>query len=127
MTYSTRGRSLTEVILAVIFVGFLTGFICVLCIGNYYRAKRAMERQRQRRLARLMGDNRGMMMDSPSTIASSPRSSNASDEEQYLLMSTGRGPELPRRRGAMEEQVTRDADLLQLDETTRSAVNVMSV
>ena len=31
------------------------GFITVLCIGNYFRAKRAQERQRQRRLAKLAG------------------------------------------------------------------------
>jgi len=37
---------------AVMFVGFLVGFITVLCIGNYFRAKRAQERQRQRRLAK---------------------------------------------------------------------------
>ena len=37
---------------AVCFVGFLVGFITVLCIGNYFRAKRAQERQRQRRLAK---------------------------------------------------------------------------
>jgi hypothetical protein len=40
---------------AVCFVGFLVGFITVLCIGNYFRAKRAQERQRQRRLAKLSG------------------------------------------------------------------------
>ena len=34
---------------------FLIGFITVLCIGNYFRAKRAQERQRQRRLAKLAG------------------------------------------------------------------------
>lgn len=38
---------------AVGFVCFLIGFVAVLCLGNYYRALRAMERQRQRRLARL--------------------------------------------------------------------------
>mmetsp|Transcript_59234 Transcript_59234/g.70677 ORF Transcript_59234/g.70677 Transcript_59234/m.70677 type:complete len:125 (+) Transcript_59234:158-532(+) len=53
MTYRSRGRSIFEVILAVMFVGFLVGFITVLCIGNYFRAKRAQERQRQRRLAKL--------------------------------------------------------------------------
>ena len=37
------------------------GFITVLCIGNYFRAKRAQERQRQRRLAKLaaFGNNTG--------------------------------------------------------------------
>ncbi|GAX20052.1 hypothetical protein FisN_1Lu473 [Fistulifera solaris] len=53
MTYRSRGRSLIEVILAIAFVTFLVGFITVLCIGNYFRAKRAQERQRQRRLAKL--------------------------------------------------------------------------
>lgn len=46
MTYKSRGRSLGEVILAVTIVGFVTGFVMVLCIGNYFRAKRAAERQR---------------------------------------------------------------------------------
>ena len=55
MTYHSRGRSIAKVIAAAIFVGFLTGFVAVLCIGNYFRAKRAMERQKQRRLARLAG------------------------------------------------------------------------
>jgi Tfp pilus assembly protein PilV len=52
MTYRARGRSLIEVILAVCFVAFLVGFISVLCVGNYFRAKRAQERQRQRRMAK---------------------------------------------------------------------------
>jgi len=50
MTYRSRGRSLIELVLAVTFVGFLVGFVAVLCVGNYFRAKRAAERQRQRRL-----------------------------------------------------------------------------
>lgn len=41
---------------ALCFVIFLVGFITVLCIGNYFRAKRAQERQRQRRLAKLAGN-----------------------------------------------------------------------
>mmetsp|Transcript_21899 Transcript_21899/g.51644 ORF Transcript_21899/g.51644 Transcript_21899/m.51644 type:complete len:125 (-) Transcript_21899:361-735(-) len=57
MTYRSRGRSLIEVVLAVCFVVFLVGFITVLCIGNYFRAKRAQERQRQRRLAKLAASN----------------------------------------------------------------------
>lgn len=52
MTYRSRGRSIIEVIIAVTFVSFLVGFIAVLCIGNYFRAKRAMERQAQRRKER---------------------------------------------------------------------------
>ena len=38
---------------AICFTAFLIGFITVLCIGNYFRAKRAQERQRQRRLAKI--------------------------------------------------------------------------
>jgi len=50
MTYKARGRSLFELVVAVTFAGFLVGFVTVLCVGNYIRAKRAMERQRARRL-----------------------------------------------------------------------------
>lgn len=57
MTYRSRGRSIFEMAIAVTFVGFLAGFVTVLCIGNYFRAKNAMERQRERRLARLTGRN----------------------------------------------------------------------
>jgi hypothetical protein len=35
---------------AIIFAGFLSGFIIYLCFGNYQRAKRAMERQARRRM-----------------------------------------------------------------------------
>lgn len=34
-------------------MAFLVGFITVLCIGNYFRAKRAQERQKQRRDAKM--------------------------------------------------------------------------
>lgn len=44
---------------AICFVTFLVGFITVLCIGNYFRAKRAQERQRQRRLAKQAAANQG--------------------------------------------------------------------
>ena len=72
---------------AVIFVGFLVGFISVLCIGNYYRAKRAMERQRQRRLARLV-QNDGGTHHSNNSVSSSIYSDS---EQQSLLPSNGRG------------------------------------
>ena len=42
---------------AICFVAFLVGFITVLCIGNYFRAKRAQERQRQRRDAKQQANN----------------------------------------------------------------------
>ena len=59
---------------AVCFVGFLVGFITVLCIGNYFRAKRAQERQRQRRLAKLASQNNGdgrtsLQGDYPASVA----------------------------------------------------------
>ena len=101
MTYQSRGRSIAEAILAVIVVGFLTGFVAVLCIGNYFRAKKAMERQRQRRLARLSGNGAGRMggesiaSGSPAH-SSSAGSSSVTNERQHLLAT--KPPELPRRR-----------------------------
>jgi hypothetical protein len=55
LTYSVLLSSLQ--LQAICFVCFLVGFITVLCIGNYFRAKRAQERQRQRRLAKLAASN----------------------------------------------------------------------
>mmetsp|Transcript_10837 Transcript_10837/g.20272 ORF Transcript_10837/g.20272 Transcript_10837/m.20272 type:complete len:100 (-) Transcript_10837:382-681(-) len=66
MTYRSRGRSIFEVIVAVCFVGFLVGFITVLCIGNYFRAKRAQERQKQRRLSKMAQQNNNNQGRSPS-------------------------------------------------------------
>jgi hypothetical protein len=67
----------------VTFVGFLTGFVAVLCIGNYYRALRAMERQKQKRIARLSGHagNGIVGAESPGSTTSS---SHVSDEQQRL-------------------------------------------
>jgi len=84
MTYRARGRSIAEVIIAVTFVGFLTGFVLVLCLGNYYRAKRAMDRQRQRRLAKLTGNPSGIV-DSPSSHASGSTLESMRSERQNLL------------------------------------------
>ena len=61
---------------AICFVTFLVGFITVLCIGNYFRAKRAQERQRQRRLAKLASypeagaPNSGGSYEAPTAIES---------------------------------------------------------
>ena len=52
MTYHSRGRTSTEVLVAVGSVCFLVAFMAVLCVGNYYRAKRTMHKQQQRRLDR---------------------------------------------------------------------------
>ena len=76
---------MTEVIVAVTFVGFLTGFVAVLCIGNYYRAKRAMERQKQKRIARLSGNAGNGIIGAESPGGGSSASSNISDEQQRLL------------------------------------------
>ena len=65
----------------VTFVGFLMGFVAVLCIGNYYRAKRAMERQRQKRIARLSG-TRGFAADSPNSHSTG---SHLSDDQNFLF------------------------------------------
>jgi len=78
MTYRARGRTIFEVILAIMFVTFLVGFITVLCIGNYFRAKRAQERQRQRRLAKLSTQRNGggNSVASPRSQSSGIRMSN---------------------------------------------------
>lgn len=91
-----------EIVVAVTFVGFLVGFIAVLCVGNYFRAKKAMERQRQRRLARLVQQNSNTMSEmSPNhahfTSQNSVGSSVYSDEQQSLLGGGGGGG--PRHRG----------------------------
>jgi len=89
----SRGRSISEVILAVTLIGFLTGFVVVLCIGNYYRAKKAKERQRQRRVARLTGSPPpGGVIDSPRSQHSSSTASHYSDAEQQHLLHQGHAP-----------------------------------
>ena len=89
MTYKSRDRSLTEVLIAVVFVCFFVGFITVLCVGNYYRAKRAMERQRQRRLARLAGNaGNGVVglrsADSPGSTISGASSANSTEHRNLM-------------------------------------------
>lgn len=89
MTYKSRDRSLAEVLIAVVFVCFLLGFVTVLCIGNYYRAKRAMERQRQRRLARLAGNaGNGIVglgvTESPKSTISGASSTNSNERRNLL-------------------------------------------
>jgi type II secretory pathway pseudopilin PulG len=121
MTYISRGRTITEVMVAVLIVGFLVGFVSVLCIGNYFRAKRAMERQKQRRLARLSSNGGQGIIDSPRSHQSSATSGGGSvnDEQQYLL---SRAPDPTRRRNKADET----GDLLLMDENRHTA-NLMSV
>ena len=98
MTYKSRNRSLAEILVATVFVFFMLGFIGVLCIGNYYRAKKAMERQRQRRLARLAGNagngviganGGGVSAHSPNSTVSGTSSAGNSTEEQQQRNFTG--------------------------------------
>lgn len=100
---------MAEVILAAIFVGFLIGFVAVLCIGNYFRAKRAMERQRQRRLAHL---------DSPRSNYSSSGASSTNGGEQQMLMARQQ-TDGRRKRG--------DEDLLVFNENSRPTMNLIRV
>ena len=116
MVYASRGRTTAEVILAAIFVGFLTGFVAVLCIGNYFRAKRAMEKQRQRRLAHLAAGH--STMDSPRSNYSSSGASSTNGGEQQMLITTQQ-MEGRRRRG--------DEDLLIFSENSRPTMNLIRV
>jgi len=95
------------------FTGFLVGFITVLCIGNYFRAKRAQERQRQRRLAKLNSaaqqqsssttpDNIAALMSKTGGSTGTPRSGNAGNREYNsgLEAGVGGGYEAPNLSGA---------------------------
>lgn len=116
MAYSSRGRTMVEVILAAIFVGFLTGFVAVLCIGNYFRAKRAMERQRQRRLAQLAA---GHSIDSPRSNYSSSGASSTNGGEQQMLLTRQELFDQPRKRG--------EGDHLIFNENSRPTMNLIRV
>lgn len=118
---------------AVTFVGFLTGFVAVLCIGNYFRAKRAQERQRQQRLARLAGGSGHI--DSPRSHysgSSGQRSEDDASEKQHLLGGAKRGPKLhvdmnhqtSRRRNSNAMEEGTDSLLLQVDETPRRTTHI---
>jgi len=130
MTYHSRGRSIAEVIAAAIFVGFLTGFVAVLCIGNYFRAKRAMERQKQRRLARLAGGGGNGVVDyysSPQSQTSTPASSTGEYDEKQLLLS--KPAEVPRRRnqGISAGNGNGNGDLLNIEGSIQPTGTLMSV
>lgn len=118
-----RERSLWELVSAAVLVGFLVGFVAVLCIGNYYRAKRAMERQRERRL-RTQGAG-STPYDSPRSLHSSATESTANtmdnNERKHLL---GRQlPDLPRRRGlnSVHEEAPHDLLLFSDRDSTEQA------
>jgi hypothetical protein len=107
--------------------------VAVLCIGNYFRAKRAQERQRQQRLARLAGGSG--LIDSPRSHysgSSGQRSEDDASEQQHLLGGAKRGPKLhenvnrqtSRRRNLNAVDEGTDSLLLQVDETPRRAIHV---
>mmetsp|Transcript_20997 Transcript_20997/g.27082 ORF Transcript_20997/g.27082 Transcript_20997/m.27082 type:complete len:131 (+) Transcript_20997:150-542(+) len=101
MTYRSRGRSLLELIFAVSCVAFLCGFILVLCIGNYFRARRAMELQRQRRLAKHANsiNNNGVTVEQRRQHQPDYEHLNGQhSSEQDSLIKSGRGS-LQQRRG----------------------------
>jgi len=82
------------------FTGFLVGFITVLCIGNYFRAKRAQERQRQRRLNKQAAAQQAQSgAQATSSSFASPRSSGpggpVSPDPAYSTMETGGTYEAP--------------------------------
>lgn len=148
---NSGGRSLTEIIIAVVFTGFLTGFVTVLCIGNYYRAKIAMERQRQRRLERysLAGGGGGIdsspkSQHSSGTSGGSTRTSdggsytglgenhivNNRNESQHLFLSPP--PDIPRRRpytdpGSHDLLLFQDHEPIQQQQQQSRRPNVMRV
>ena len=116
-----------EVLIAVTFVCFLLGFVAVLCIGNYYRAKRAMERQRQRRLAQLSshGGNGVIGTESPRSTFSGASSAHSDEQKQFLGSAAGKGGGIyagePRRRNVDE-----GADLL-LDLNDGARANIKAI
>jgi hypothetical protein len=98
----------------VIFAGFLAGFIFYLCLGNYQRAKRAMERQRKRRLE--LEEEKRALAHSPSGstrrriftsngTSDSPRSGYSGTSSMYTddkgLMTGVGGLQVPRHQSHM--------------------------
>ena len=106
-------------------MSFLIGFVAVLCIGNYYRAKQAMERQKHKRLARLSGHrgNGVVGLDSPRSDQSTA-STQFHDEQQDLLMMGGRTTNMGTRRRTNDE--IQDSLLLDVNGTgPRAQLSVM--
>jgi hypothetical protein len=150
MTYQSPGRSMFVLILAAVFVGFSTGFLLVLCFSNYFRAKRAMDRQRQKRLARLSnGAGNGVVTESSvgvgaknviltSTLHNSSDASNSFEDdgnEQRRLMesqskySHQQHPQVAPTRRRNLADVEQDLMIFEKAETDHSqwTANIMSV
>ena len=66
-------------------LAFLVGFITVLCIGNYFRAKRAQERQKQRRDAKMATSS------SSSSTANNNNNNNLSSSFPGSMLGGGSG------------------------------------
>jgi len=93
---------------ALAFTAFLIGFITVLCIGNYFRAKRAQERQKQRRLTKQATQqaqyNNGSQplpsgsFSSPRSTATTPHGPVASHDQEsaFSAAETGGAYEAPK-------------------------------
>mmetsp|Transcript_14975 Transcript_14975/g.21359 ORF Transcript_14975/g.21359 Transcript_14975/m.21359 type:complete len:110 (+) Transcript_14975:190-519(+) len=94
MTYRSRGRTIFELVVAFAFTAFLIGFIAVLCIGNYFRAKRAQERQRQRRLTKQGAQQTSTQVPASLSSFGSPRSTatGAVSQDQESAFSTVEPP-----------------------------------
>jgi hypothetical protein len=87
-------------------VCFLLGFVAVLCIGNYYRAKQAMERQKHKRLARLSGHggNGVVGLESPRSDQSTASTQFNEDQQDLLISGSLTNNGAPRRRHMDEAQ-----------------------
>lgn len=86
---------------------FLIGFVTVLCVGNYYRALKAMERQRHKRLARLAGNGNGVVgIESPGSDFSSSPSGIMDEEQQHLLTGNRMSVDVGTRRRPVEGTTT---------------------
>ena len=107
----------------------MVGFVCVLCIGNYYRAKKALERQKQRRLARLANSNggglgmNGVVVDSPKSSTTS--GSDMETERQHLLAAAQ--PSRRRNNNNNNNDMMSDNESLLFKVDDRQAANLLGV
>jgi hypothetical protein len=104
---------------ATIFVGFMVGFVCFLCIGNYKRALRALERQRQRRLSR-PGGGAGVGAESPKSSSTSGSTDTDTERQHLLAPSSSRRRQVDNNNNDMMESL-----LFQVDD--RQAAHLLGV
>lgn len=103
----------------------MVGFVCVLCIGNYYRAKRASEKQKQRRLAKL-SNIPGVVVDSPKSSKSSTTSGSDVDPERQHLLSRP-AQQQNRRRNNNNNNHLEDTESLLFQVNDGQAANLLGV